>query len=290
MDQEKIGKFILELRKEKNMTQRELANKLGVTDRAISKWENGRGMPDLSLIKSLCDELGITVNELLNGERIYENDVHFKMEETILNTVDYVDKKIKNNNKIFKIIIISILLFSICLIGMFAIDVNQMNQHKPVVFSTWGYKYTPAIDLYENEIYFAIKDHLVEKGDNESKRYDGEKTFVSMKVFLLEEKERDALYYVSAWVVDGKYYIDNNELKESSASSIPYKFKVEKKNDIFVVTDSKYPRDGSYYPEDMKTMFTRDVRKEMEKVHIDGTIDFLLKEVKEQAKLYFNII
>lgn len=57
MDQNKIGKFILELRKEKNMSQKELAQKIGVTDRAISKWENGRGMPDLSLMKPLCKEL-----------------------------------------------------------------------------------------------------------------------------------------------------------------------------------------------------------------------------------------
>lgn len=51
MEQEKIGKFISQLRKEKNMTQKDLAEKIGVTDRAISKWENGRGMPELSLIK-----------------------------------------------------------------------------------------------------------------------------------------------------------------------------------------------------------------------------------------------
>lgn len=66
MNQEKIGNFILELRKEKNMTQQELADKIGVTDKAISKWENGRGMPDLSLMKPLCKELGITINELIS--------------------------------------------------------------------------------------------------------------------------------------------------------------------------------------------------------------------------------
>ena len=64
MNQEKIGKFILELRKEKNMTQQELADKIGVTDRAISKWENGRGLPDLSLITVLAEvingSIGIT--------------------------------------------------------------------------------------------------------------------------------------------------------------------------------------------------------------------------------------
>jgi len=70
MNQANIGKFISELRKEKNMTQLELANKLGITDRAISKWENGRGMPDVSLLEPLCKELNISINELLTGKKI----------------------------------------------------------------------------------------------------------------------------------------------------------------------------------------------------------------------------
>ena len=77
MNQEKIGKFILELRKEKNMTQMELAEKIGVTDRAISKWENGRGMPDLSLLFPLCKELGVTINDLLSGESRGEYFKHY---------------------------------------------------------------------------------------------------------------------------------------------------------------------------------------------------------------------
>lgn len=81
MNQEKIGNFILELRKEKNMTQQELADKIGVTDKAISKWENGRGMPDLSLMKPLCKELGITINELISGERIDKKKYQEKLEE-----------------------------------------------------------------------------------------------------------------------------------------------------------------------------------------------------------------
>ena len=81
MNQEKIGKFILKLRKEKNMTQQELADKIGVTDRAISKWENGRGMPDLSLMKPLCEELGITINELISGEKLDKKEYKEKSEE-----------------------------------------------------------------------------------------------------------------------------------------------------------------------------------------------------------------
>ena len=61
MNQEKIGKFISNVRKDKKLTQRQLADKLGITDRAISKWENGKSMPDLSLLKPLCDILGIVI-------------------------------------------------------------------------------------------------------------------------------------------------------------------------------------------------------------------------------------
>ena len=93
MDQEKIGKFIAKLRKEKNMTQNELAESLGITDRAISKWENGRGMPDLSLLTPLCEILGVSINELLSGERLDKKDYQEKLEENFINTIDYIDKK-----------------------------------------------------------------------------------------------------------------------------------------------------------------------------------------------------
>ena len=69
MNQEKVGRFIRELRIEKEMTQQELAEKLGVTDSAISKWENGRGAPDISYLIPLSNELNITILELLNGEK-----------------------------------------------------------------------------------------------------------------------------------------------------------------------------------------------------------------------------
>lgn len=98
MNQEKIGKFIAQLRKEKNMTQVQLAEKLGVTDRSISKWETGKCMPDLSLFKPLCEELGITINELLSGEKIEKELYQEKFEENIVNTIDHTNKKIGEKN------------------------------------------------------------------------------------------------------------------------------------------------------------------------------------------------
>ena len=88
MDQEKIGKFIKECRKQQNMTQQELSEKLGVSDRTIGNWENGRNMPDLSLFKPLCKELNITLNDLLSGEKVKENEYQEKLEENIINTIN----------------------------------------------------------------------------------------------------------------------------------------------------------------------------------------------------------
>jgi len=84
MDQVKIGKFIAECRKKNNLTQMQLAEKLNITDRAISKWENGKAMPDSSIMLDLCKELNINVNELLSGEVIEMEDYNRKAEELLL--------------------------------------------------------------------------------------------------------------------------------------------------------------------------------------------------------------
>ena len=84
MDQVKIGKFIADCRKRKNLTQMQLAEKLNITDRAISKWETGKGMPDSSIMLELCKELEISVNELLSGEMIDVNEFNKKANENLI--------------------------------------------------------------------------------------------------------------------------------------------------------------------------------------------------------------
>lgn len=79
MNQIKIGRFISERRKEAGFTQRELAERLGVTDKAVSKWETGKSMPDNSIILELCSELKIDVNELLSGEKILKENYKEKV-------------------------------------------------------------------------------------------------------------------------------------------------------------------------------------------------------------------
>lgn len=96
MNQEKIGKFIAECRKEQNYTQAVLAEKLGITDRAISKWENGKSMPDASIMLELCDLLKISVNELLTGEHIAMDNYKEKAEENLIELQDKKDKAQKS--------------------------------------------------------------------------------------------------------------------------------------------------------------------------------------------------
>ena len=96
MDQLKIGKFIAECRKQKKLTQLQLADKLGITDKAISKWERGIAMPDASIMLELCDILCISVNELLNGERISMENSNKKNEQLLLDMA----KELETKNKI----------------------------------------------------------------------------------------------------------------------------------------------------------------------------------------------
>ena len=99
MDQVKIGKFIAECRKNKKLTQVDLAEKLNITDRAVSKWETGRSLPDASLILDLCKELGINVNELLSGEMIEMNNYNENVEKNLL---DMVKQKEENDKRLLR--------------------------------------------------------------------------------------------------------------------------------------------------------------------------------------------
>ncbi len=84
MDQEKIGKFIAEVRKQRGLTQKELAEKVGISDKTVSKWECGNSIPDISYLESLCDSLDIKVNELLSGEHLSDKSYSEKAEENIM--------------------------------------------------------------------------------------------------------------------------------------------------------------------------------------------------------------
>ena len=95
MDQLKIGKFIAECRKQKNLTQMQLAEKIGITDKAVSKWERGIAMPDSSIMLVLCDILSISVNELLCGEKVIMEKNNQQNEQLLLEMAKELESKNK---------------------------------------------------------------------------------------------------------------------------------------------------------------------------------------------------
>lgn len=164
MNQEKIGKFILKLRKEKKMTQQELADKLNVTDRAVSHWENGRSIPDVSLFKSICEIFDISVNELISGEKLSKEKLIKQSDENIINTLK--DSK-KNQNKSQRIIIILIIGIVILLIAvllgiknkypkidLFNFTLQQSDPEKP-------YKLEKQLTIDKRDVYYYGLDFAI---------------------------------------------------------------------------------------------------------------------------------
>ena len=123
MDQIKIGKFIAACRKKKNLTQAQLAETLDITDRAVSKWETGKAMPDTAIMLTLCDVLGITVNDLLSGEEISMENNNEKNEQLLLDMAKELERKNKTIwSSMWTIMIVSMIaLFAGILIAAYVI-------------------------------------------------------------------------------------------------------------------------------------------------------------------------
>jgi len=287
MNQKRIGEFISKPRKEKEMTQVELANHLGVTDRAISKWENGRGLPDLSLIRELCDILGISINELLNGEKIKKEEYKKVSDNNLINTLEYGKQELKKRNKVSILIISIVMLITLTLLTLFMIDTHRMRNDLPVLFSTWGLDYYPPINLEEEKITIAIEEHIINTNDSESPHYNNEKYFTGIEKFLIKELKENSIYEVYTWVLSESFYRKDNEIINDGGYSMPIKFTLIKENNNYIVTNEEYPNDFKY-KEDIKRIFPKSIINKIESVNRDGTIEKLELEIQKQVKLYFH--
>lgn len=121
MDQEKIGRFIAEQRKAVNLTQAQLAEQLAVTDRAVSKWETGKAMPDSSIMLSLCEILHITVNDLLSGEVVIMENYNKEMENQLLEMIrqkQEVDKRLLKMEIVLGIVAALPLVAALIIVGI----------------------------------------------------------------------------------------------------------------------------------------------------------------------------
>ena len=102
MDQIKMGKFIAALRKEKGLTQEKLGEKLGVTNKTVSRWENGNYMPDVEMLSLLSEEFGVSINELISGERLAAEDFKKAADENLVTALDHSTFTLKEKQAFFK--------------------------------------------------------------------------------------------------------------------------------------------------------------------------------------------
>lgn len=127
MDQIKSGKFIAELRKSHGMTQLQLAEKLGVSDKTVSRWECGKGMPELSILMPLCEVLEINVNELLSGEFLTQESYSQKAEENMLNLIqETTENKVKNSYSFISVFLSCVVIAAIIVFTLLQGGVNGM--------------------------------------------------------------------------------------------------------------------------------------------------------------------
>lgn len=268
MDQKKIGKFIASLRKEKNMTQSEFSEKMGVSINAVSKWERGISFPDVSLFKKICHELDISIEELINGEK--DNSDEAK-EKAIITSIKDKEKMKRRNKKIFIISsIIFLIVISLFIIYNFKMKVNLVNDS--------NYLYDEVIDFLKKK----------EFKENPDVKYEDFNVFYSYYGFGIE---KDGQYkYAYMWIYDGSFYIENEEyggaLASSSGSSMPIKA-VFKNN---ILQEIIYPKDGDEYTSSIRKMFPRVIAHQVLNFDKDKNIDKLYNEVENKKNIYYNYL
>ncbi len=249
MNQEKIGKFIAYCRKEKNMTQEELAQKLHLTDKAISKWENGRCLPDLSILEPLSKTLDVSINEILSGEKIKEEELKDHTDKNIIDVVNYSDEKIKRIKRTIKVS--SIIMIIALATLMFASDYDHIKEGKKPDFmflvSKKDNKYT----------YLGLGSKLIREvaaEETDPLYYDKKVEFglwlITWKVNIKDLKPEDV------WIIDGhnrvkatlsSYEIKNGEKQATTSGSSSIHMDdvyttslIAKSKDILALSNSKY--------------------------------------------------
>lgn len=249
MNQEKIGKFIAYCHKEKNMTQEELAQKLHLTDKAISKWENGRCLPDLSILEPLSKTLDVSINEILSGEKIKEEELKDHTDKNIIDVVNYSDEKIKRIKRTIKVS--SIIMIIALATLMFASDYDHIKEGKKPDFmflvSKKDNKYT----------YLGLGSKLVREvtaEETDPLYYDKKVEFglwlITWKVNIKDLKPEDV------WIIDGhnrvkatlsSYEIKNGEKQATTSGSSSIHMDdvyttslIAKSKDVLALSNSKY--------------------------------------------------
>lgn len=222
-DAKNIGLFIKELRIQKGYTQAELASKLNISDRTVSKYECGRGIPDIDILLRLSEIFDISINEILNGRRF--RDFKNENNKSLIDLLKAFNTKIRIRNILLTVLSVLIILTGI----LYFVDIDRIKNNKQVFFSTWGYDYSAPINIPEEENIKAINRYL--NSHYEDYSYE--------VLHILEQNKSHYVYSCILFVED---------------RMIPSKFYISLKDGILDVYDSRMARED-FYEEDLVNMF-----------------------------------
>ena len=263
MDLISIGKFIAENRKRKNLTQEQLANRLGITKNAVSKWERGLSFPDVSLYKELCKELDISIEELVNGER--DNSDEAK-EKTLIKTLND-QRKSESYIKIF----VFIMMLLIILIGVLIYHNEKGKIH---LINDADYLYDIAIDYLRKQDF-----------ETSEAKEDDYNSFYSYYGFGIEKIPN--YYNVYMWVYQQSYYLeDTGALAIGKTSSYPCKVTL-KDNEVI---DIKYPDSGKNYESSLKKIFPVMMQNQILSFDTTNNMDKLFTDIQNKKDIYYNYL
>ncbi len=265
MNQEKIGKFIAKNRKDKGLTQEALAEKLGISTNAVSKWERGLSFPDVSLFKKLCSELDISIEELINGEKSKSTESKDKAIIASLEEKTKIEKKSKKKIILLSIFILLIIAFSV--IYSSTLKINLINE--------------------SNDLYDIAIDYLREREfkSNPDSSKDDFNVFYSYHSFGIEK--RGNYKYMYMWIYSESDYLEEKDsLAISTSSSLPVKITI-KDNKIINV---EYPKDGNEYASSIYKLFPRTIAKQVLNYDNEKNINKLYNEMNTKKNKYYNYL
>ena len=197
MNTYEFGKFLAQLRKEKGLTQLQLAKQLNVTDKAISRWETGKNYPDIEIFEELSNILDVSISELLEGKRIEKENLFIISEEHIVKQI----KKNKKNKKIYRIIISVVIVFSI-IFGYFAMKTNG-------VFDGVIYNQIPC---YSNDILTIMNN--IDGYISQRPKSNGEFIIDWGDIFIEHDKTTNDILYLSGTCENGRAFYINTMYDE----------------------------------------------------------------------------
>jgi len=247
MDNIKFGEFIVKLRKEKNMTQKELAEKLNLTDKAISKWERGLSFPDIVMLKPLSQIFDVSIIELLNGEREDESEEKIDLDTRILTILK--QNEYEKNKKIRKVIAISFItiIIFIMIFFTFVFSKTELHTYNPIraiigyiQVKNFDKEYIevgniPTKTIYAN-VNFDIEKYMNDEGYTKLEGYsikDGDDWYWNGEKRVFVERWNRKGIVIYEW---GEYELYSKESKELDAEkyNIVENMNVDEEKDVIV--------------------------------------------------------